>query len=110
VRCRTLKCIHVDENRITSLEGKLPSHTIFYSSYKHLKEDLEPKSIVAICQLFLSFLKSRSLTIVRIILGIKIVKGLEKFHHIVRNHVDYFKIIGNKSHSKYRNAARCVLS
>jgi hypothetical protein len=57
------------------------------------------------CQLFLALLKYISLTIVRIILGIKIVKSLEISHHIVRNLVDIFQIIGKKSHSKDRNAA-----
>ena len=57
-----------------------------------------------------SFVKSRSLTTVRRILGIKIVKHLETSHHIVRNLVDSFQKIGNKSHSKYCNVARCVLS
>jgi hypothetical protein len=55
-------------------------------------------------------LKSRSLTVVRRILGIKIVKSLETSHHIVRNLVDDFQRIGKKSHSKDRNAARHVLS
>jgi hypothetical protein len=62
------------------------------------------------CQLFLALLKSRSLTVVRRILGIKTVKSVETSHHIVRNLVDDFQRIGKKSHSKDRNAARRVLS
>jgi hypothetical protein len=43
-----------------------------------------------------SLLKSRSLTIVRRILGIKIVKSSETSHHIVRNLVDLFKKLVRK--------------
>jgi hypothetical protein len=110
VRRRTPKCIQVDESGLASLEGKLPNHTIHYHSYKIIKEYFEPKSDAAKCQLFLALLKSRSLTVVRRILGIKTVKSLETSHHIVRNLVDVFQRIGKKSHSKDHNAARHVLS
>jgi hypothetical protein len=53
----------------------------------------------------LALLKSRSLTVVRRILGIKTVKSLETSHHIVRNLVDDFQRIGKKSRSKDHNAA-----
>jgi hypothetical protein len=107
---RTPKCIQVDESGLASLEGKLPNHTIHYHSYKIIQEYFEPKSDAAKCQLFLSLLKSRSLTVVRRILGIKTVKSVETSHHIVRNLVDDFQRIGKKSHSKDHNAARRVLS
>ena len=99
---------HVDESGIASLEGKLPNYTIHYHSYKIIKEYFEPKYNVTKCQLFLSLLKYISLTIVRIILGIKRVKIFEKIHHIVRNLMDAFQKVVNKYRSKYRNASRHV--
>jgi len=51
------------------------------------------------------FVKSRSLTVVRRILGIKIVKSVETSHHIVRNLVDYFQRIGKKYRSEDHNAS-----
>ena len=99
-RWRTPNRIKVDESGLASLEGKLPNCTIPYHSYKIIQEYFEPKSDAAKCQLFLSLLKSRSLTIVRRILGIKIVKSVEKSHHIVRNIVDSFQRIGKNSRSK----------
>ena len=56
------------------------------------------------------FVKSRSLTAVRRILGIKIVKSVETSHHIVINRVDDFQIIGKKYHFKDYIVARCILS
>ena len=50
------------------------------------------------------------MTVVGIILGIKTVKSLETSHHIVRNLVDAFQKNGKKTHSKDRNATRCVFS
>ena len=91
-------------------KSKLPNRTIHYHSYKTIKEYFEPKSYASKCQLFLALLKYRSLTVVRRVLGIKIVKSVEKSHHIVRNLVNDFQIIGKKSHSKDRNATRHVLS
>ena len=55
-------------------------------------------------------LKSRCLVVVRKILGIKTVRGLETSNHIVRNLVDDFQKIGRKTHSNDRNAARRVFS
>jgi hypothetical protein len=110
VRRRNPKHIQVNESGLTSLEGKLPNCTICYHSYKIIKEYFELKSNVSKCQLFLALFKSISLTHVRRILGIKIVKSVETSHHIVRNIVDAFQIIGKKSLSKDRNAPRLVLS
>jgi hypothetical protein len=104
---RTPKHIQVDESGLASLEGNLHNRIIRYHYYKII---LEPKADAAKCQLFLSLLKSRSLTVVRKILGIKIVKSVETNHHIVRNLVDAFQIIGKKSHSKDRNASCHVFS
>jgi hypothetical protein len=83
---------------------------LFLITYKIIQVYFEPKFDAAKCQLFLSLLKSRSLTVVRRILEIKIVKSVETSHHVVRNLVYYFQRIGDKSHSKERNASRCVLS
>jgi len=90
VRRRTPKCISVDESGIASLEGNLTNHNICYHSYKTIKEYFETKFNATKCQLFLSLLKSISLTVVRKILGIKIVKRLETFQHIVIKLVDDF--------------------
>ena len=94
VRRRTPKCIQVDECALESLEGKLPGQTIHYQTFKIIKQYFELKSDAGKCQLFLSLLKSRCLAVVRKILGIKIVKGLETSNHIVRNLVDAFQKIG----------------
>ena len=105
VRRRTPKRIQVVESGLESLEGKLPRFTISYHSYKIIKEYFEPKSDASKCQLFLALLKYRSLNVVRRILGIKTVKIVETSHHIVRNLVDDFQIIGRKSCSKDHNAS-----
>jgi hypothetical protein len=80
---RTPKHIQVDESGLASLEGKLPNCIIHYHSYKIIKEYFEPKSEVVKCQLFFVVLKYRCLTVVRRILGINIVKSLEKSYNIV---------------------------
>ena len=100
----------MDESGLTSLEGKLPNYTIHYHSYKIIKEYFEANFDAAKCQLFLALSKSRSLIVVRRILGIKTVKSLETSHHIVRNLVDDFQRIGKKSRSKDYNASQHVLS
>jgi hypothetical protein len=56
----------------------------------------------------LALLKSRSLNVIRRILGIKKFKSLETSHDIVRHLVDDFQRIGNKSRSKDHNAARRI--
>jgi len=89
-RRRSPKCIQVDGSGLESLECKLPNHTIPYHSYKIIQEYFEPKSDAAKCQLFLSLLKYRCLTVVRRILGIKTVISVETSHHIVQNIVDGF--------------------
>jgi hypothetical protein len=105
VRKRNPKLFQVDESGIASIEGKLHNETICYHSYTIIKEYFEPKSDVVKCQLFFSLLKSRTLTIVRRILGIKTVKSLETSDRIIRNLVDDFQKFGNKSCSKDNNAA-----
>jgi hypothetical protein len=90
VQRRTPKRIQMDESGLASLEGKLPNHIVLYHSYKIIKKYFETKYNATKCQIFFSLLKSRSLTVVKRILGIKIVKSLETNHHIVRNLVDVF--------------------
>ena len=106
----TVKCIQVDECALESLEGKLPNQTIHYQTFKIIKQYFELKSDAGKCQLLLSLLKSRCLAVVRKILGIKTVRGSETSNHIIRNFVDSFQKIGQKTRSKDRNAARRVLS
>jgi hypothetical protein len=65
----------VDESVLALLEGKLPNLTILYHSYKVIKENFEPKSDAIKCQIFLNLLNYRSLTVVKRILGNKIVKS-----------------------------------
>ena len=62
------------------------------------------------CRLFISLLKSRSMTIVRKNLRIKMINNIEPSSHVVRSLVDAFSTIGKKSHSKDRNVAHHVLS
>ena len=83
---------------------------LFIITLRNHSRIFEPKSDATKCELFLSLLKYRSLTIVRRILGIKTVKSVEKSHHIVRNLVDVFQRFGKKSHSKYHNATQHVVS
>ena len=85
------KCIQVDGSGLASLEHRLHDWTIHYQTFKIIKQYFESKFDAVKCQLFFSLLKSRCLTIVRRILGIKIVKGLESSNHIVRNLVDPLK-------------------
>ena len=57
----TPKHIQVDESALSSMEGKIPKHTIHLHCSKIIKQYFEPKSNAGKCQLFLSLLKSRSL-------------------------------------------------
>lgn len=88
----------------------LPDWTIRYQYFKIIKQYFESKYDVADCQLFFSLLKSRSLTIVRRILGIKIVRCLETSSHIFRKCVDAFQKIGQNTHFQDRNVSQHVLS
>lgn len=110
MRRRTPKRIKVDESGLTPLDGKLPNRTIRYQTFKIIKQYFESKFDAVKCQLFLSLLKSRCLTVARRILGTKIVIGLETSNHIVRNLVDTFQKIGRKTNSKDCNPSRRVLS
>ena len=60
--------------------------------------------------LFISLLKSRSMTVVRINLRINMINSSEPSSHVFKSLVDAFSTIGKKSHSKDRNATRRVFS
>ena len=109
-RKRTPRHIHVDESRLSGLEGKLPKRTIDWHCSKILKEYFESKSDAGKCQLLLSLLKSNSLVVVRRILGIKMVRSSDVNNHIVRNLQSAFNAIGKRSRTKDLCAARRVLS
>ena len=94
----------MDESGLALIEGKLPNQTIHYESYKIIKKYLESKYNFTKCQLFLALLKSRILTVVRRILGIKTIKILETRHNIVGNLQDYFQKKSECSRSKDCNA------
>ena len=98
----------MDESGLASLEGKLLIEQFLFKDLEIIKQYFESKCDTTTCQLFLSLLKSRCLTIVRKNLGIETIIGLEQ--HIVINLVDDFQKIGQKTHSKDRNATQCILS
>ena len=91
------------------MEGKIFESNIRCHCSKIIKQYFEPKSDAGKCQLFLSFLKSRSYSIGRRILGIKTLKNTESSSHIVKSLVRAFTSIGKKSHSKYCNIAHSIL-
>ena len=110
VRKRTLRCIHVDESCLSSLEGKFPKRTIDWQCNKLMKEYFESKGDAGKCQLLLCLLKSNCLFVVRRILGIKMVRSSDANNHIVRNIQSTFNVIGKTSRTKYLCVARHVLS
>ena len=74
-----------------------------------MKQYFESKGDASKCQLLLCLLKSNCLVVVRIILGINMVRILEANNHIVRNIQSTFNAIGKMSHTKYLCTARHVL-
>ena len=62
------------------------------------------------CRLFISLLKSRSMTVVRKKLRIKMINSSKPSSYVVRSLVDAFSNIGKKYRSKDCNAAHRVLS
>lgn len=110
VHQRTPKFLQVDESGIMSLEGKLPNWTIHYQYFKIIKKYFKSKFDASKYKLSFSLLKSRSLTVARIILGIKTIKGLETSNHIAKILVDAFQKLGRKTCSKDHNVAQHVLS
>ena len=84
-RKRTPRHIHVDESCMSGLEGKFPKCTINWQCNKLMKEYFESKGNAGKCQLLLCLLKSNCIVVVRIILGINMVRSSEANNHIVRN-------------------------
>ena len=109
-RRRIPKCIHIDESLIGSLEGTLSKHSIAYQAQQILVNYFDSKCDGDKCRLFISLLKSRSMTVVRKNLRIKMINSSEPSSYVVRSLVDAFSNIGKKSRSKDRNAAHRVLS
>ena len=74
---RTPKRIQVDESGLTSMEGKVAKHTILDHSSQIMKQYFDNKSESDKCQLFLAFLKSINMAIVRRNLGITTMKNIK---------------------------------
>ena len=88
----------------------LSKHTIAYQYQQILVNYFDSKCDGDKCRILISLLKSRSMTVVRKNLRIKMINSSEPSSYVVRSLVDAFSNIGKKYHSKDRNAARCVLS
>ena len=108
-RRRTPKCIQIDESLIGSLEGTLSKHNIEYQAQQILVSYFDSKCDGDKCILFISLLKSRSMTFVRKNLRIKVINSSKPSSHVVKSLVDAFSSIGKKYCSKDCNAARHVL-
>ena len=96
-RKRNPKHIQVDERKLTSMEGKVPKRTILRHSSQIMKQYFDNKSEAGKCQLFLALLKSRNMTTVRRILGIRTMKNIESSNHIVKSLAVAFTSIGKKN-------------
>ena len=88
----------------------MSKHSIAYQAKEILVNYFDSKCDGDKCRLFISLLKSRSMTVVRKNLRIKMINSSEPSSYVVRSLVDAFSNIGKKSRSKDRNAARRVLS
>ena len=75
-----------------------------------MKEYFESKGDVGKCQLLLCLLNSNCLVVVRIILGINMVRSSEANNHIVRNFQFPLNAIEKTSHTRYLCVAHHVLS
>ena len=107
---RNPKRIQIDESLIGSLEGTLSKRSIAYQAQQILVNYFDSKCDGDKCRLFILLLKSRSMTVVRKKLRIKMINSSEPSSYVVRSLLDAFSHIGNKSRSKDRNVARHVLS
>ena len=76
---RTSKCIQIDESLNGSLEGTLSKHSIAYQAQQILVNYFDSKCDGDKCRLFISLLISRSMTVVRKNLRIKMINSLTKF-------------------------------
>ena len=88
----------------------MSKHSIPYESQDILVNYFDSKCDGDNCRLFISLLKSRSMTIVSKNLRIKMINSSKPSSYVVRSLVDAFSNIGKKSRSKDCNAARHVLS
>ena len=104
-----MRCIQIDESLIGSLEGMLFKCSIAYQSQQTLVNYFYSKCDGVKCVLFISLLKSSSMTVVRKNLRIKMINSYEPSSYVVKSLVDAFSNIGKKSRSKDCNAARRVL-
>ena len=75
-----------------------------------MKGYFEFKGNAGKCQLLLYMLNSNCLVVVRIIMGINMVRSSKANNHIVRNLQSSFNAIGNMSYTKYICVSRHVLS
>ena len=98
-RRRNPKRIQIYESVIGSLEGTLSKHSIAYQSQKILVNYFDSKCDGDKCRLFISLLKSRSMTVVRKTLRINMINSFEPSSYVVRSLVDAISNIGNKSRS-----------
>ena len=93
-----------------ALKVSFPNALLIKKCSKLMKEYFESKGDAGKCQLLLCLLKSNCLVVVRIFLGIKMVRSSEGTNHIVRNLQSDFNVIGKTSHNKYLCVTRRVLS
>ena len=84
-RRRTPKRIQIDESAIGSLEGTLSKRSIAYQAQRILVNYFDFKCEGDKCRLFISLLKSRSMTIVRKNLRIKMINSSKPSFHVVRS-------------------------
>ena len=110
IRQRTPRHIQFYESLLNSIEGTLSKCSIAYQTQKILDKYFDSKFDGDKSRLFLSLLKSRSMNIVRKMLGIKMVRNSGPSSYILISLVDSFGKIGKKTCSKDRNAAHRVLS
>ena len=87
-RRRTMKCTQIDESILNSIKGTLSNRSIAYQTQEILNKYFISKCDGDKCRLFLSFLKSRGMNIVRKLLGIKMIKHSGPSSHIVKILVD----------------------
>ena len=84
------------KSEFTSIEGKVPKHTILCHCSQIIKQYFDKKSEYDKWKLFLALIKSRSMAIVRRNLGKRTLKNIESSNHIVKSLVAAFTSIGKK--------------
>ena len=68
----------MDESELTSMEVKVPKSTILRHCSQLMKQYFDKKSEASKCQLFLAFIKSRSMETIRRNLGIRTMKNINQ--------------------------------